>query len=203
MSLLNAWVLPSEILVAVDTDGVRIDGSRFASSKLLPIPHLQNAILALRGQAAFLQFLFVRCASAGFDTFDELNAALPEILVDMVESMPAELIVAAPHVHTGNVLIAAGWSDERQAMLGRQFVQREAGQEFVAQDFTTLLTPWPPELQDLPRTPQAADMIARAQVRWMRETFPNAIVGGKLVLCRLTRPGIELVCRPLDVEVMA
>lgn len=191
MSLLNAWVTPTEALVAVDTDGVRGDGSRFATSKLLPIPHL-NAVVALRGQAAFLQFLYLRCIGAGFDTFDEFTELLPAVLEEVTESMPPELIAMAEHVSTGNVLLAVGWSDRRGAMLGRQHVQRAAGEAFAVADFTTLLAPWPSALQDMPRTAAAVAQLSRAQVEWMRSTYPGAIVGGQLLRCRLGKWGISM-----------
>lgn len=194
MSLLNAWVTPAEAIIAVDADGVRSDGSRFATSKLLPIPHL-NAVLALRGQAAVLQFLFMGACSAGFDTFDELVDAMPALLEDMTRTMPGELLAQAAHVSSGNVLLAIGWSDERRGMLGRRFVQPAAGEPFIAEDFTTVLTPWPPALQKLPTAAAAVDEISSAQVRWMRTTYPGAVVGGKLIACRITREGIAMAHR--------
>ena len=114
-----------------------------------------------------------------------------------------KLLVDAPHVKSGNIVILAGWSEARGAMVGRQFVQREAGEAFAAADFTTVLTPWPPELQHrMPTAVQAMGEISRAQCAWMRDTYPGAACGGGLVVCRLTRAGVELVRRPLDVEAM-
>ena len=74
MSLLNAWILPAEAIIAVDTDGVGDEGERMPSSKMLLVPHL-NAVLALRGQLALLSYLFTRALSGSFDSFDELEAA--------------------------------------------------------------------------------------------------------------------------------
>ncbi len=202
MSLLNAWVQPSEAVLAVDVLGARVDGSLFPSSKLLPVPHLGCA-LAVRGQAALLQGLFLRAAGAGFATFDEINEAMLAVLEDLIESMPPRLLVEAPHVSSGNIVVLAGWSDARGGVVGRKFVQRAAGEPFTAADFTTLLTPWPPALQHLPTTARESEEIARAQCGWMRATYPGAACGGKLVLCRLTRAGVEMVRKPLDVEVMA
>lgn len=200
MSLLNAWIFPSEAVIAVDTDGARENGSRFGTSKVLPIPHLGGAAIAVRGQAALLQFLFLRAIGSGFDTFDELVSLPTELLDDMTASIPSNLLAAAPHVSMGNMVAMVGWSERRGAMYGRQFVQRGATEAFVADDFTVMLTPWPPAFQDLPKTPEAVEAIAHAQCHWMRDTYPGAMCGGKLVLCRVTRAGIEVVRRELDVE---
>jgi len=200
MSLLNAWIHPSEAMseaiLAVDTEAARNTGERFAASKVMAVPHLGCAI-AVRGQAAILQAVHMRASGAGFDSFDELAAVMPAMVRGIIETMPARLLVSAPLTGSGNIVALVGWSDEQRAMVGMQFVQREADQPFRAEAFTTLLAPWPPELQHLPATAQAVGEIAAAQVDWMRAEFPVAQCGGQLVLCRVTRAGIELVRRPL------
>jgi len=203
MSLLNAWVAPTAAVLAVDSIAARADGSPYACAKLQPVPHLGSAAIACRGQAAFFQGLTLRALGAGIASFDELLELMPGLLEELIEQMPPHLLVNAPHVSSGNVVVVAGWSEEREVMRGQQFVQRAEGEAFSAEDFTTLLAPWPPALQHLPTTSAAVESIARAQVQWMRSTYPGAACGGKIVICRLTRAGIELVRRPLEIEAMA
>jgi hypothetical protein len=189
MSLLNAWISPTAAIVAVDTDGVGQDGARMPSSKLLPIPHL-NAVLALRGQSALLSFVFVRCISSGFETFDQLADALPAMLIEAEDSVDDEHLVDGPQI--GNELLAVGWSDRKGQMAGRQFVKRGDMTEFSETDAAFHVSPWHASLQRQKIEPQALDQIARAQVRWMRETFPNAACGGTLVVCSLNRKAMGL-----------
>jgi hypothetical protein len=189
VSLLNAWVTPAEAIVAVDTDGVGQDGARMPSSKLLPIPHL-NAVMALRGQSAFLAFLFLRCISSSFETFDEMNDAMPGVLADVDAYLPADKIVSSCRI--GNELVLAGWSARRGRMLGRRFLKRDDMDEFSAADTELHVAPWHASLEGTPTKAHAVEKLARAQVRWMREMFPNAACGGKLLVCRLTRKSLTL-----------
>lgn len=188
MSLLNAWITPTDAIVAVDTDGVREDGARFPTSKLLPIPHL-NAVIAMRGQSAFLAFLFLRCISSSFDSFDELNDAMPALLADVNETLPDEILVK--NCRIGNELLIAGWSNRRHRMLGRQFIMRDDMPEFAASEFDFHISPWhASSMSHLPRKAHAVEKLARAQVQWMRSTFPNAACGGKLLVCQIGRRSI-------------
>jgi hypothetical protein len=191
LSLLNAWVTRGEAVVAVDTDGAAQDGARIVASKLLPIPHL-NAVIGLRGQFAFLSLLFLRCASSSFESFDEMLEALPVHLAAIDEHLPEEL-VSRVLGDRGNELIAVGWSDRQTRMLGRRFVKRGGAAEFEVADFRSHVSPWDKNaMAGLPvQSPAAVERIARAQVQWMRSTF-EAICGGKLIVCRVTRDSMML-----------
>jgi hypothetical protein len=192
VSLLNAWVAPYEAIVAVDTDGAVGDGSRIATSKLLAIPHL-NTVLALRGQMAFLTFLHAQCLTSCFECFDDLNDAMPDLLA-AAEQIPEELLVRGAVV--GNELVVVGWSERQSRMLGRQFVKRGAMPEFSAKDCELHISPWDGDsMATLPRTAKAVEQLAGAQVRWMRQSFPNAACGGKLILAHVTKKGISMVHR--------
>jgi hypothetical protein len=188
MSLINAWVTPSAALVTVDTDGVRIDGTRLPVSKLLPIPHL-GCVLALRGQFAFLQFLFLRCLSAGLDTFDQLIEALPELLAETESGIPQELMRVG---RIGNEVIAVGYSDRKAAVTGRRFVKVDEAQGFSAEDFDFHVSPYDPAtMAGLDVSHGNAEGIARAQVDYMRREF-SAVCGGNLLVCHVTSKGIKL-----------
>lgn len=188
MSLLNAWITRTEAIVAVDTDGVDLDGKRMPTSKLLTIPHL-NAVLGLRGQAAFLSFVFLRCLSSSFESFDEMNDALPLILEE-ADSLPDWSI--AKDCRIGNEMLAVGWSDRRSRMLGRQFVKRDGMTEFSATDADFHVSPWHSSMSHIQPTAAAVERIAREQVRWMRETYPGAACGGKLIVCNINKGSISM-----------
>jgi hypothetical protein len=194
MSILDAWVTPTEAIVAVDTDGARDDGSRFAASKMLPMPHL-GCVLALRGQAAFLSMLFVACASAGFDSVDELDDVMPALLEEVHAGIPAHLFTSAAHVKPGNELLLVGWSERRDAMLGRQFILR-AGEPLTARDFGQHISPWDADaMRKVPTTPHDVDKIALAQVEWMRAKFDSPACGGKLLVAHVSQKGIAIGAR--------
>jgi len=189
MSLLNAWIMRDEALVAVDSDGVDRDGGRMPTSKLLTIPHL-NVVMGLRGQLAFLGLLFLRCISAGLDSYDELVAALPEMLVHVDDACPESLIV---QTNIGNELVVAGWSVRRGRMAGRLFFKRDGMEAFQGSEIESFfVSPWDRSMPDIPKTPAAVEKISRAQVRWMRQSFPNAACGGKLITAVTTRKGVTV-----------
>jgi len=191
MSLLDVWATHAEAIMAVDSDGVGTDGDRLPASKLLPIPHL-NAALGLRGQLAFLQLIFLRVLSLGFETFDDLADFMPAILAEADSLTPAGLIVDAHGALAGNELVACGWSHRHKRMVALQCVKHGDMPAFFVQGVDRHVSPWHASMQGIRIAPQAVDKLARAQVSWMRETFPNAACGGKLIVCRLTRNAMTL-----------
>jgi hypothetical protein len=184
MSLLNCWLTPTEALVAVDTDGVGRDGSRKPMSKLLPIPHL-NAVIGHRGQGAFLWSVAQACLSGGFHTFDEMLDALPAIVQDVELNLPGYLKVDR---FSGNEMIAVGWSQRRSKMLARTFVKHGLS-DFSIRDSQGVIAPWD-ESMGVPKTLEALEDIARAQVEWMQEK--EGLGGGALVVCRLTKDSMTM-----------
>src|SRR5688500_15033761 len=183
MSLLNAWIKPYEAIVAVDSDGVGQNGGRLPSSKLLVIPHL-NVVLAVRGQAAFLSFVFTRCVSSGFDTFDAIVDAMPGVLGDADRLVPKELIVGDYRLASGNELIATGWSDRMNKMLLMQYVRRDDMTEFSQRDVDYHIAPWSSDMVGCPTNSKSLERLSRLQIDWMRRIDPNAACGGKLIVAR-------------------
>lgn len=191
MSLLNAWVSATEATVAVDTDGVDHEGGRIVASKMLPIPHL-NAVIGLRGQAAFLAFVFLRCISASHESFDEMLEAMPAHLAAGEGEVPDELL-ARVGGEMGNELIAVGWSERKGAMLGRRFVKRGGMPTFSIADFDLHISPWDQLSMSGMRVRSAAavEPIANMQAQWMRSTF-GATCGGHLIVCQLGRRSLTI-----------
>ncbi len=207
MSLLNAWISPQEAIVAVDSDGVSQGGCRLPSSKLLPIPHL-NVVLGLRGQLAFLSFLHMRACSAALDSFDDLLAVMPELLAEAEAfTRCSGLTVDTNGALAGNELLAVGWSPREKRMLGLQCVKRGDMPAFSVQEVDRHVSPWHASMQHIRIAPANVAQIARAQVRWMRESFPQAACGGSLIVCRLSRNAMtlrhEFTFQPQDQEATA
>lgn len=187
MSLLNAWTSDDQAIIAVDTDGAAADGERLPTSKLLTIPHL-GVVLALRGQAVFFHYVYLHCLSGGFDTFDQLDDALPDILADVDMKVPRALLTE--NAPAGNVLVVVGWSDRNNAITGRQFVKRDDMAEFSASDFGMHIAPWHESMPDIEKIPANVEEIARAQVAWMRSEFGPTSCGGRLLLTRIKKCSI-------------
>lgn len=190
MSLLDAWIQPTEATVAVDTDGAALDGSPMPTSKLLALPHL-GAVLALRGQAAFLAMLFVRSVS-GFGAFDELTDAMGGLVAETDALVPGALIAGGPVV--GNELLVVGWSERRSRMVGLQYVKRGEMVAFSEREVDRHVSPWDAKaMAGVQPVAPALERLARSQVRWMRESFPGAACGGRLLIAHLTRKSVSIM----------
>ena len=72
MSLVDAWIRPTEILLATDSDFTPEGRERIPTSKLLVLSHLAT-VMAARGAAVTFAVLFVRALSSGFRTFGEIT----------------------------------------------------------------------------------------------------------------------------------
>jgi len=192
VTILNAWVTPREAHVAVDTDATRRDGSRMVCSKFLPIPHLCAGI-GLRGQSVFQDMLYAKCSVAGFETFDALLEGIPAILAE-IEGYGFHL--DAVYGEGGYEVLAVGWSDRTQRMLGRHYVKRQ-DRELVRDVDDSLISPWHSSLSGISTKLANVDRLAAAQARWM-STFGHA--GGRLIVFRLTRDSIKISSTSLQVQ---
>ena len=188
MSLLNAWIAPDAAVIAVDTVGMAADGYPLHASKLVVVPHL-GAVIALRGQLAWLAWLSVRANSAGFATFDDLLDAMPGALGEAEAVIGHHLNVlggSAP----GHEIIVAGWSDRQGRMIGRQFVKRGDMTASIERDVDHHVSPWHASMDGLPLDPGGLEQLARGQVIFMRGL--GAHCGGRLTVARLSREGLNL-----------
>ena len=77
-------------------------------------------------------------------------------------------------------------------MAARLFVKRGDIPDMLQRDVDRFVSPWHESMQGMKVAPQALEKIARAQVRWMRSTFPGAACGGRLIVCSLTRRSATL-----------
>lgn len=189
MSLLNAFVSKDSAIVAVDTDAAREDG-RFATSKLLPIPHL-CAVLASRGQLAVLQFVFIRTCGTGFSSFDNLLDSMDELLDDIAQTMPRELVVALPGTRNADLLALVGFSERQGRMVGTQWIRRDGG-PYEPSEFTKLVAPWHPSLPQVPMTAENIERIAWLQIGLMESEHPGGAFGGRLITAAVTRSSVAV-----------
>ena len=176
MSIINAWVTESQALVCVDSEAVAADGSTRPMSKLLPITHL-GAVMAMRGHADGLNFLFLKYQIAGLRSFDELLAATPALLEET-----ARLVAS----YRANIeLFLCGWSAARNRMAAMTFVRPEAGEPFTSSEVFYCVAPWHESIGEVPdpSTPDAMCDIAQRQVQWARAAFPERPIGGDLTIC--------------------
>lgn len=190
MSLLNAWVTPEEAIVAVDTEGVGRDGVRSPMCKIVALAQL-GGVIAFRGQSLFFGSVAHICMSRRYQTFDELLDDLP-VIVELAASPPQWDVPG----FDGNELIAVGWSTKQSRIVARLLTRRGGAHEFTVSEPQGCLAPWDAgDFFGIPTEASAIERIARAQVRWMRETYANPTCGGSLIVCTIKRDAINLETR--------
>ena len=184
MSLLNLWVQPTEAIVAVDTDAVSEDGRSMQTSKLYSFAHLA-AVFAARGASVFHDCLSLQVHLSKVQSYDELIDRLPE-LIELAEA------VAQPHlglfperfVNRGQEIVFAGWSHKRSRMLGWLFRKVDDMTHWQEGEVKYFHAPPSSVAKGIPCEPAAVEMLAAAQVRYMKEVC--GFGGGTLIVCRVT-----------------
>jgi hypothetical protein len=189
MSIINAYISPTEAIVGVDTLAAAQDGRRVHTSKVFPIAHL-NAVIAWRGQSVFHDCLLMHCHMLNAQTLDDLIDWMPEML-GRVEQLTAQHVLSDDQafkggtIVDGNELVLVGWSQKRARMLGWCF--RKVGDMEQWQDGEIQYCHAPRCDDGIPNKPAAMEKYAKAQVRKMA-----GMAGGTLIVCRVTRAGMTL-----------
>lgn len=186
MTILNAWIVRDEVIVATDTVCQLHDGSRGLASKVHSIVHL-NALLAGRGHSGFINFLTMLCLQARAETIDELLSAMPELLIQAEAVVPPDFTIGG---EPGYEILIAGWSDRRSRMIMHAFMHRDGKRYDVAVDH--VVSPWDSSMPEIPKHHSKLEHIFKAQVRWLTADAGPAAGGGTLVVCRLTKTGMSI-----------
>lgn len=200
MSLLNVWVSPARALIGVDTAAKAPKHQAIEASKLLHLPH-SNLVLASRGEISFLGMVFgqIHRATSTLD-FDQLEVDLPTALpVMLAEYLAFAQSHGVDRSGLESEIALVGWSERRQRIAGMAYQRCPGKQEFDAAE----IDPWRigPNA-DWPKPPPPPDcvlfhqMIARDQVKFMREAHPECAIGGRLLVTELTRDSysVRTVC---------
>lgn len=191
MSLICAFVTPQAVTVAVDTAVIASDGSMSSTSKMVPLVHYP-AVIAYRGCALFLEMIFSGCHAIG-GTFDDLLEAMPKLLVEVTPQfrrLAQQLGTTDERLLGTHNVILAGWSERQGRMICRAYAQDSADEGFGVDDIQNMYgAPWDSSLIAL-----APDVMrfASAQVRLMHAKAPEATVGGRLIVARITKDGLSV-----------
>ncbi len=190
MSLLNAWVQPSEAVLAVDTEAVSEDGRFVQTSKLYPFAHLPAAFAA-RGASVFHDCLAMQVHLSKVQSFDELVDRLPE-LIDLAEAVaqPAAGLFDARFVNRGQEIVFAGWSHRRARMQGWIFRKVDDMDHWQEGEIEHFHAPPSSVAKGIPCEPAALELLAAAQVRYMKDACGYG--GGTLIVCRVSEHELVL-----------
>lgn len=189
MSLLLAFVTADEATIAVDSEGIRGDGSRVPMAKMFALPQIP-CVFGFRGQALFAAGVIYACSCHGFASFDEVLDLLPTIAADVDAALPPFLRVSVGG-ESGTEFVAAGFSPSRARVVLRRFSRRDAEVQWTVTEPQAFIAPWDAEtMSDIPQGPEAIEQLAQAQVRWMRAN--HGIGGGTLIVARVDRVGVSM-----------
>jgi hypothetical protein len=192
MTVLNAWVSAGEATLACDSIAAVVDGSARAVSKINVLPHI-CAALGARGNDYFATALFGLIAPAGFTSFDQMLDGMPK-LIGTAEGFGFQNWSTAGK--RGYELLAVGWSDFRNRMLGRIYRKREGDAETLATDVddASWITPWHASMEGTSTDLANAEELVGVQARWLGQFGAS---GGHVVLCRLTKNAVMVTRKKL------
>lgn len=187
MTICNAWVSPKKALIAVDTNSTGPHGEKITSRKLLTIG--DGMILTGAGPSPFFDILRAKYESADFYDFDSLIAATPDMAhaaFGEVLALPDPSIKVMLEDGIDVSLIVAGYSEKQKAMAAYEFIQLTwAGRGFTGGAFQYAIRP------SLGHngldTPEAMQELMQRQIAWAKTHYPECHVGGKMILCELTK----------------
>lgn len=196
MSLVNVTFHAKRALVCVDTEGgyKAPDGTdqRGECSKMVALSHLP-IVFAVRGVNYTLSFAYVMAAHAWPATFEGIASGLPSAMLEAIKQartgMPGveigkQEIVMVGHCSTaGRIRAIHFW-----VIPGGEVEHREMEPDDV------MLSPWADEWGE-PFEAHTADtmrMAAMEQIRRAKAIYPEAPLGGRLLLAEVTKDAVNM-----------
>jgi hypothetical protein len=185
-------------LVGVDTLGAAHDGSHYHCAKLMPFVHIP-AVVALRGNSAFLSIVTCTITWTLWRDLDDLLELMPRYLADGYKQLI--VVQQAGHIPASlaleeQTIVVVGWSERQQKIIARKWTQKTAAEGFIADDAAPYhIAPYDASIDYVTnnvRTPADMERLARAQVALLNERFPGSGTGGKLVVARLERGSLSI-----------
>lgn len=196
MSLVNIHLQPNRALVAVDTEVLYAKGGGYGpGAKMALLPHA-NSLLAIRGLNIVLGMAHFHAVLTGPATFDSLAEAMPGYLahgLNYLESDAQNLFgkSAADAGAFNQELYLVGYSDQRGRMCA--LVLSSKGSKdisvFELEERDAHFAPWTEAWGEPidPNTPERMRFISQVQVDKGAAMVPDAPIGGRLLLCELTK----------------
>lgn len=196
MSLVNIHLQPNRALVAVDTEVMYAKGAGYgAGAKMALLPHA-NALLAIRGINIVLGMTYCHAILESIPTFDALEKAIPgylRIALDYLDS-DAQNLFGKPAIEAqafNQELSLVGYSEQRGRMCALVFSSKGSKDigVFELEERDAHFSPWTEAWGDpiAPDTPERMRFISLLQVDNGSAMEPDAPLGGRLLLCELTK----------------
>lgn len=196
MSLVNIHLQPNRALVAVDTEVMYAKGGGYGpGAKMALLPHA-NSLLAIRGINIVLGMAHFNAVLAGLATFDAMEEAMPGYLtmgLSYLES-DAQALFGKPALEAGafdQELYLVGHSDRRGRMCALVFSSKGSKDVnvFELEERDAHFAPWTEAWGEPiePDTPERMRFISVVQVENGGAMQPDAPLGGRLLLCELTK----------------
>jgi hypothetical protein len=193
MTILNAWVSPERVIVAMDTAGDGSCGPNRESgevSKMIPLVHA-SCIFAGRGSTDFMRWAFEAFHTQPRSDFDSIAVGIPSALAiaraQMIEMIERHGISDYPLAQSFFVF---GWSHHRQRMAGVHWkidADRNSKYSNIGDSY---IAPWTSELGEAPLMVPSDDELlamARRQAAHFQLLYPGAGFGGRLVVAEITQ----------------
>lgn len=192
MTILNIHLDKHRALIATNTDGIRIDGSRGTISKLYSFPHV-NAVLCPQGQMVL-----------GFNIFMDLHLSMKDFdaMAKMLEgsararfsALQDEAAQSGVRVKLDSVVTLVGWSSSKQCMTFWYCSMSMTEGVSVKELDQHMVSPWSIEAwgqpDDIPSTQEGMIEIARQQAQANSSLTDSC--QGDLILAEVTRDSIVM-----------
>jgi len=196
MSLANIFLTESRALVAVDTQ-VRsaLTGEIGEAAKMLLLPY-PNAVLTIRGLNFILGSLALNSILHWPSTFDVLTKAIPQLLPQCLDILAANSMALlgkpAHEAEAFNQEVGlVGFSEKKGRMCAYVFITHGSKAVHVEEiePMLTWAAPWSDAWGDVieAETPALMRELAEVQVLRGKQLDSTAPLGGKLLLCELTK----------------
>ena len=193
MTILNIHVEESRALIAINTHGVRPDGSATTfASKLYALPHA-NAVIVFRGVISMGLSVYLDCCST-FCDLDEMVRHFPGFCARRFAALDAEAKQAGMPSAPPSQLFIVGWSNRWNKILA--LCSDQGNQPRTSLLTGDSLSPWEPSWgctpHERPASVEQMVEVSQHQARLAEQQYPGNAWHGDLHLAEIKRDSIHI-----------
>ena len=201
MSLVNISLTPHRALISVDTETGTPNGEFGEGSKMTLLPHC-NIVLAIRGTTFLLATAFSSAQMALPSDFETIEKLIPSVMTGTIDYLRANAAQLVPNIQIDqddhrnvaeqNVMMV-GYSESRGRMAAVVFSTSRSSEEVASYEIEEVdasVSPWSEDWEEDmfdPNTPELMLSLAKFQRERGKAIAPDAPIGGRLLLCELTK----------------